>query len=147
MLEDIKKYTEANRQAWNKVMPTHQATQQVSLDRSFATPGYVIQQAPELLNVFKDVGIKDKDIIHLCCNNGSELLSLKNMGAARCVGVDISDLAVIEAQQRADKYNINCQFLRSDIYELPESLAGSFDIVHISAGGIGWLPDLIRFYQ
>ncbi|MCP4322911.1 MAG: class I SAM-dependent methyltransferase [Alteromonadales bacterium] len=147
MLNDIKKYTEANRQAWNKVMPAHQSAQQATLDRSFANPGYVIQEAPELLNAFKDVGIKDKDIIHLCCNNGSELLSLRNMGAGRCVGVDISDIAIIEAQQRADLFDINCQFVRSDIYELPESLMNSFDIVHISAGGIGWLPDLNQFYK
>ncbi len=147
MTEDIKKYTEANRDAWNEVASKHQAVTKEDLDNCFSKPGYIIQEDEELLTVFDEINIKGKDIIHLCCNNGSELLSLKNMGAGRCVGIDISDEVTAEANERAQKSNIHCQFIRSDIYDIPEDLYDSFDIVHITAGGIGWLPELKQFYE
>ncbi|HJO91787.1 MAG TPA: class I SAM-dependent methyltransferase [Victivallales bacterium] len=147
MIEDIKKYTNANREAWNQVMPKHQAAAKTNLDKKFSKKGFTYQKAEELLEVFKRIDVKNKDIIHLCCNNGSELLSLKNMGAARCIGIDISDEAVREANNRARMCDIDCQFVRSDIYDIPENLYNSFDIVHITSGGIGWIPDLNLFYQ
>jgi ubiquinone/menaquinone biosynthesis C-methylase UbiE len=88
----------------------------------------------EILQVIKDIEIEGKDIIHLCCNNGSELLSLKNMGAGRCVGVDISDEAIIEAKERAHKCHIDCEFIRSDVYDLSDELFHSFDIAMMTAG-------------
>jgi ubiquinone/menaquinone biosynthesis C-methylase UbiE len=58
------------------------------------------------------------------------------MGAGRCVGIDISDEAVIEANERARKCNIDCQFIRSDVYDISKTLYNSFDVVHITAKGI-----------
>lgn len=147
MIEDIKKYTEVNREAWNEVMPKHQAAAKEKLDKYFSQPGYIDQEEEEFLTVLNKIDIKNKDVIHLCCNNGTELLSLKNMGARKCIGIDISDEAVIEANDRAQKCNIDCQFIRSDVYDISEDLYDSFDIVHITSGGIGWIPDLNRFYE
>jgi len=147
MFEDIKKYTEMNRVAWNQVMPKHQAVKKEELDKCFSQPGYIDQEEEEFFTVLNQIDIKNKDIIHLCCNNGTELLSLKNMGAGKCVGIDISDEAVLEANDRAQKCNIDCQFIRLDLYDLSEDLYNSFDIVHVTAGGVGWMPDLNRFYE
>ncbi len=147
MIENIKKYTEANREAWNEVMPKHQAAAKEELDKWFSQPGYIDHEDEELLSVFKKIDIQGKDIVHLCCNNGTELLSLKNMGAGRCVGIDISDEAIMEANERAKKCHIDCQFIRSDVYDISEILYNSFDIVHITSGGIGWIPDLNRFFK
>jgi len=147
MIENIKKYTEANRVAWNQVMPKHQAVEKEELDKYFSQPGYIDQEEEEFLAVLNKIDIRNKDVIHLCCNNGTELLSLKNMGAGRCVGVDISDEAIIEATERSQKCNIDCEFIRSDVYDISEALYDSFDIVHITAGGIGWIPDLILLFQ
>jgi len=146
-MHDIKFYTESNRAAWNEVMPKHQAAAKDDLDRRFAQPGYIHQTEPELLDAFEKIQIKGKDILHLCCNNGRELLSLKNMGAGRCVGVDISDEAIAEANERAQKCGIDCEFIRADVYELPDDLANSFDVVHVTAGCFGWIPDLNRFFR
>jgi SAM-dependent methyltransferase len=147
MTDDIKKYTNANREAWNEVMPKHQAVAKADLDKKFSQPSYIYQKDEELLDIFNKIDIKGKDIIHLCCNNGSELLSLKNMGADRCVGIDISDKAILEANNRALNCNIDCKFIRSDVYDIPNNLYNSFDIVHITSGGIGWIPDLNLFYK
>jgi flagellin-specific chaperone FliS len=40
-MNDIKHYTEANRAAWDEVMPKHQTARKERLDRLFAQPGYI----------------------------------------------------------------------------------------------------------
>jgi ubiquinone/menaquinone biosynthesis C-methylase UbiE len=74
-------------------------------------------------------------------------MSLKNLGAGECVGFDISDVAIKEATDRARKFGISCQFVQSDIYDIPEKYHGAFDIVYISVGTLGWIPDLKQFFK
>ena len=127
-------------------MPRHQAAAKKDLDNAFAKPGFIIQKDRQLIDLLSRIDMKGKDVIHLCCNNGIELLSIKNMGANRCVGVDISDLAIEEASNRAAESKIGCEYICSDVYEIPEEYYHSFDVVHITAGCIGWMPDLGRFF-
>jgi len=145
--EDIKFYTSKNREAWNEVMPKHQAATKEEYDKLFSSPGYVCFTNSNSLKIIEKINVKNKDIIHLCCNNGVELMSLKNMGANRCVGIDISDVAITEANQRAEKCRIDCDFICSDVYDISEELNNSFDIVFISSGCIGWIPDLKKFFN
>ncbi len=147
MEKDIKFYTNQNREAWNEVMPKHQAAAKEKLDQLFSNPGYVCIEDENFLQVLKKIDVEGKDIIHLCCNNGIELLSLKSMGANRCVGIDICDEAIAEAQERAKKCKTDCEFIRSDVYDISEELYNSFDIVQLTAGCIGWIPDLKEFFK
>ena len=144
---DIKQYTNANKAAWNEVMPKHQKARKQELDTLFAQPGFIEQTDQELLRIFDQIKISDKDVIHLACNNGTELLSIKNMGARRCVGVDISECAIEEATERAKNSHIDCEFICSDVYELPKAYYNSFDVVHTTAGCIGWMPDINLFFN
>ena len=144
---EIKDYTSANREAWNEVMPKHQAFAKEKLDELFSQSGYIIQNNVELLKIFKDLPIVGKDLIHLCCNNGSELLSIKNMGANRCVGIDICDEAIAEAKNRAKLCGIECEFVCSDVFEMPKEYNSSFDIVHITSGCLGWIPNVEIFFK
>lgn len=142
----VKDYTEANRKAWNEAMPKHQIVAKADWDQKFMTPGYVKQTGIELEKLH-EIGIVGEDVAHLCCNNGVELLSLKNLGANRCVGFDISDEAIREAQERADRCGIDCHFVQSDVYEIPGEYDQSFTRVYITIGALGWLPDLHPFFQ
>src|SRR6056297_3454033 len=144
---DIKQYTNANKVAWNEVMPKHQKARKQALDKLFAQTGYIEQTDQELLKIFDQIKISDKDVIHLACNNGTELLSIKNMGANRCVGVDISECAIEEAAERAKNSNIDCEFICSDVYDIPKEYFNSFDVVHTTAGCIGWMPDINLFFK
>jgi len=144
---DIKDYTNANRDAWNQVMPLHQNRTKQYLDRFFMTPGAVIQNDPNLLTVLKEIELQNKDVIHLCCNNGIELMSIKNMGAGRCVGIDISKAAITEAEERTRLCKIKCDFVCSDVYEIPSQFNANFDIVMLTAGCLGWMPDLNLFFS
>jgi hypothetical protein len=93
MQATLKKYTEANRDAWNEVMPRHQEAARQRWDDAFMQPGYVCMGDMEV-EMLTQMGVQDRAVAHLCCNNGIELLSLKNLGAGECVGFDISDLAI-----------------------------------------------------
>lgn len=139
-------YTEANRLAWNEAMPRHQIVRKEYWDEQFSTPGYVVQKDPEL-SLLSSLPVAGKDIIQLCCNNGVELLSLKNMGASRCLGVDISDLAIAEAKARAELCYIDAEFLCADVFQLPSSLETQFDLVYITVGALTWLHDLEALFQ
>lgn len=141
MESSLKQYTEGNRAAWNEVMPLHQKAAREKWDLAFMQPGFVCMD-PDEVAAFERVGIKGKAVAHLCCNNGVELLSLKNLGAGECVGFDISDLAIQEAQQRARKSQIDCQYVRTDVYEIGAEYENRFDVIYFSPGALGWLPDL-----
>lgn len=142
---DLKSYTRANREAWNEAMPRHQKANGDKWDKAFSQSGYSVIKEPEL-SLIQDMDIGGQSIAHVCCNNGVELMSLKNMGAGRCVGFDISDAAIEEAKTRAAKFGIDCEFVQTDIYEIPESYHNSFDIVYISIGCLGWMPGIQRFF-
>jgi SAM-dependent methyltransferase len=92
------------------------------------------------------MGIRGRDVAHLCCNNGVELLSLKNLGAGECTGFDICDAAIQEAQQRALLCGIDCRFVRSDVYEIGVEYNARFDRIYITVGCLGWMPDLKLFF-
>lgn len=140
-----RRITESNRAAWNEVMPLHQRSTRDKLDRLFSIPGQVHLDATEV-ELLGRIGLRGKNVAHLCCNNGTELFSLKNLGAAKCVGFDICDLAIQEARERAAASKIDCQFVRTDIYEINPGFENRFDLAYISAGCLGWLPDLHLFF-
>jgi SAM-dependent methyltransferase len=143
---ELKRYTEANRAAWNEVMPYHQRAAKEKWDQLFSQPGYVRLPAVEV-ELLQQVGLIGKSVAHLCCNNGVELMSLKNLGAAECVGFDISDEAIKEATERAAQTGIECRFVRTDVYEIGAEYAKRFDMIYISVGCLGWMPDLGLFLE
>jgi SAM-dependent methyltransferase len=142
---ELKRYTESNRAAWNEVMPYHQHAAREKWDRLFAQPGYVCLPEVEI-ELLRQNGLKGKSVVHLCCNNGVELLSLKNLGAAQCTGFDISDAAIEEATKRAQHCGIDCRFVRTDVYEIGAEYHNHFDLAYMTAGCFGWMPDLPHFF-
>ncbi len=143
----LKEFTTANRASWNEAAGPHAQNIFEKLVFNFQTPGYscLDRVAARLL---QQAGLdKTTSVAHLCCNNGRELLSIKNMGASTCVGFDISDEFIAQANHLKRISDIDCKFVRSDIYDLPPAYYGQFDIVYISVGTLGWMPDLEDFFQ
>ena len=143
---DLKRYTEANRAAWNEVMPLHQRAAKEKWNESFSQPGFVALPEAQI-EMWQKVGIEGKSVVQLCCNNGVDLMSVKNMGAKECVGFDISDVAINEANERSERTQIDCRFIRSNVYEIGDEFSNRFDVAYMSAGGLGWLPDLPLFFE
>jgi len=142
---EIKKYTEANRIAWNEVTPYHQKANRGKLYDSFGKSGYSCLD-PLITAKIKELGIQGKDVAQLACNNGRELISLKNLGGRRCIGFDISDAAIEEARMLAAHAGVECEFVRSDIYEISREFNESFDLIYVSIGALAWMPDLTNFF-
>lgn len=139
-------YTESNRRAWNEVTPMHQEGKQDRFFKAFKTPGYV--SCDHLITgKIREIGVTGKRVAQLCCNDGREALSLKNLGAASVTGFDISDAAISEAVRLSESSGITCEFVRTNIYDISDSYNGRFDFVYISIGVFGWMPDLSAFFR
>ncbi len=141
-------YTNANRIAWNEAAPRHAAHNNAALFEAFKNSDHVTFEGG-ILDALLAVGVEGKTVIQLCCNNGCETLSLRNMGAARCVGIDAADEFLAHGREmigiagaEGEVELINC-----DVYNLPEELKGTFDIVLTTIGVLGWMPDLDKFFQ
>lgn len=137
--------TEANRRAWNSAASRHAAVAYQALREHFSQPGYS-HLTPFEQERLQTIGIAGKDIVQLACNNGRELLSLKNLGAHRCVGFDISDEFIEQARGLARAGSVECDFVRSSIYDISTDYNGSFDLAYITIGVLGWMPDLDAFF-
>jgi SAM-dependent methyltransferase len=141
-------YTAANRDAWNEAAPRHATHNNANLLEAFRNPDYVSFEG-DILETLLRVGVNGKHVIQLGCNNGRETLSLRNMGAARCVGIDVAEdfLAhgrqLIEVAGASDEVELIC----ADVYHLTDELKGSFDIVLSTIGVIGWLPDIVDYFR
>ncbi|GAB6090520.1 class I SAM-dependent methyltransferase [Spirochaeta dissipatitropha] len=142
---DRKFITDSNRQAWDEVMPLHRKAAGKRLDTVFSQPGYSILTERET-ELHARFGLQGAAIAHVACNNGQELMSLKNLGADRCVGFDISTHAIQEAIDRAANCGIPVEFVCTDVYDIDASWNGCFDKVYISVGCLGWMPDLPEFF-
>jgi SAM-dependent methyltransferase len=74
-------------------------------------------------------------------------LSLKNMGAKSITGFDISEAFLEQANRLAGAAGLDAQFICTDAYSIPESFNHCFDLIYISIGTLGWMPDIRRFFQ
>lgn len=90
--------------------------------------------------------VAGKSLLHLQCHFGLDTLSWARQGA-RVTGVDFSEDAIREARTLAAELGLPAQFVQGDVYELPERLDGTFDIVFTSHGVLCWLSDLERWAQ
>ena len=132
-------YLNINKHSWNNRVDAH-----------FKSEFYDVQgfiQGKSSLNEIelRLLGdIKGKSILHLQCHFGQDTISLARLGATT-TGVDLSDKAIMQANELAQQTNAAANFICCDIYDLPNHLNQQFDIVFTSYGTIGWLPDLNKW--
>jgi len=141
-------YTRANRIAWNEAASRHAAQNNARLLKAFENPDYVHFEG-EILDTLSRIDVVGKSVIQICCNNGAETLSLRNMGASRCVGVDAAEEFLAHGRQMIERAGAEDQveLIQCDVYDLPRELYGSFDIVLTTIGVLSWMPDLEAFFQ
>ncbi|MBU1701302.1 MAG: class I SAM-dependent methyltransferase [Candidatus Eisenbacteria bacterium] len=139
-------YTAFNRKAWNQAEPIHRKQNFERLLQDFKKAGYnqLDKTATELLQA---IGLAGKSVAQVCCNNGRELLSVKNLGAKRCTGFDISERFIAQARELADAGGIDCEFVSCDAYHVPSQYNESFDLVFCTVGTLGWMPELDKFFD
>ena len=83
MAMDRQRIIAANREAWNASAPHHLGSERHRrLLEGFSKPGFSCLDAL-LEERLTALGVEGKDVAHLCCNNGCEILSVKNLGARK----------------------------------------------------------------
>jgi 2-polyprenyl-3-methyl-5-hydroxy-6-metoxy-1,4-benzoquinol methylase len=137
----MKNYQSTNRDAWNKRIAAHLASDFYDLEGWKAGETSLNDIELDLLG-----DVKGKSILHLQCHFGQDSLSLARMGA-KVVGVDLSDEGVKTAQQLNQELGLNAEFVVSDVLELIGKVDQKFDMVFTSYGTIGWLPDLNKWAE
>ena len=142
-----REFTNANREAWDEAAPIHARINQAKLLEAFAKPGYSTLDQ-HCLDRLEKIGFQGKSVVQLCCNNGRELLSLKNLGAGQCVGVDTSADFIEQARELAKvSGHEDVDFVTADVYEVPADKTGPYDIVMCTIGVLGWMPNLEGFFD
>jgi SAM-dependent methyltransferase len=138
-------YAERNREAWNQVTPIHQQHTKINLQEAVQAEDYSDLDEVEMA-ILQRVGLQQKRVAHLCCNNGRELISLLKLGAAWGVGFDIADEAIKEATLLGTLSKTNCEFVRANAYEIDSIYFNQFDLVFTTIGALCWFDDLERFF-
>ncbi|MDJ0934873.1 MAG: class I SAM-dependent methyltransferase [Kiloniellales bacterium] len=144
MIKDSRDYVAANRAAWDEVAPVHARRNHEQLLAAFRQPGYSCLEPVET-ELLCEIGIEGRDVAQLCCNNGREILSVKNLGAGRCVGFDFSARFLEQARALAAAGGIACDFLETEISQVPQDYDAAFDLVLVTIGVLNWMPDLEAF--
>lgn len=136
MVEKLKKYFDVNRTTWDQKVRIH------SKSEFYDVEGF--KKGKTSLNSYEleEIGnVKGKSLLHLQCHFGQDTLSFSRMGA-KCTGIDLSKKGVEEAKRLNEELGLDATFIESNLYDVPENVAGTFDIVFTSYGVVGWLPDL-----
>ena len=139
-------YIRANRDMWNQTAEVYEAEGFAALLEAVRQSDFSTFDAVEQ-RVFAAIDLSGKHVIQLGCNNGRELISVRRAGAARCVGVDVSEKILKQAQQLAEASGQEITFIRSSLYDLDRELEDALDVVYVSIGVLGWLPDLPGFFS
>ena len=141
---------ESNRAAWNQAAAYHQKAFDHALHVGFQDPEFSVfrRKRDYIVNEkLSQIDFSGKTIAHIPCNNGRELLSLMRLGAAEGVGFDISDAAILEAQELAVIAKANARFVRANALEIDATYNGYFDFIYISQGSLQWFPDLNDYFH
>lgn len=138
---DHQPFIDENRALWNEWTDVHVAGEFYDRDAFVRDPSDIRLRPEEMEELGEVTG---KSLLHLQCHFGLDTLSWARLGAD-VTGADFSERGIEEARRLARDCGIDATFVLSDIYELPDNLQGSFDIVYTGVGALPWLPDIGRW--
>ena len=135
--EAVQGQFEANRKRWDEWAEIHMRG-----SPTYPVEAFKAGEAGWEPNLPDDIGsVRGKSILYLQCHFGMDTLMWARQGA--CVtGADFSETAIRGARALNAELGMNAEFVRSNIYDLPDALTGDFDIVLTYYGIICWGPDL-----
>lgn len=137
-------YNDLSREAWNEAAPIHWKATHRLLEKVKNPARRDIHEVQ--INELQRIGIAGASIAQLNCNNGRELITIKRLGAGRCVGFDISEQFVKQARQLNEAAELDCEFVCADAYKISEVYEGQFDAVVVTAGALCFMPDLKGYF-
>ena len=138
-------YTRATIASWDEAAPIHGEINR-HLDEAVRQPDFN-NLNPEFQARLQAIGLAGRSCVQVCCNNGIDLISARNLGAGRCLGIDGSTAFIAQATGYGEAAGLgDIEFLASDVYDLDAGQAGEFDIAMVTVGVVNWMPDLDGFF-
>ncbi|WP_394204341.1 class I SAM-dependent methyltransferase [Shewanella waksmanii] len=131
-------YLALNQAAWNERTKTHVGS------KFYDVPGFLAGNSSLNEIELSALDVQGKSLLHLQCHFGLDTLSWARNGA-EVTGIDLSPVAIKQAQQLAQQTEISAQFACCDVYSTADVLQRQFDLVYTSYGAICWLPDLDKW--
>ncbi len=132
-------YIRSNQRLWDRWTELHISSEFYDVE-SFKQG----RNALDPIEIAELPDVMGKSLLHLQCHFGQDTLSWARLGAT-VTGTDFSPEAINYARTLAAEIGIDARFVCADLYDLPEALHGTFDIVYTGGGAISWLPDLRRW--
>jgi SAM-dependent methyltransferase len=142
----ISEFTAANKLTWEASAHLHGEGENWETLVSDATKPNFSTLDECITRTLKDLNITGRSAVQVGCNNGRELLSLAAFGALPSLGIDQSPAFLAQGAYLAQISGHSPRFLEADIYNLPDDV-GRYDLVFITIGVLGWMPDLSRFFE
>lgn len=131
----------SNKEAWEEAFENRHAGWCGDMAERLAN-----EELPYLNESFKQalrsLDLRGKTIGQFCCNNGREILSAMQLGAAKGVGFDIAENMIAFAREAAEAAGIPCEFRACNILKIGPEYDETFDLVFFTVGAITWFQDL-----
>lgn len=141
---EIRRRHEANRAAWNEGAGEYTKDLEKSIE--FIKAGKSNLHPVERQNL-GDLSEWCHTAIHLQCASGQDTLSLAVEGVKQVVGVDISDVHIVNARKLSDATGIDARWYRCDVFDTPAELDGTADLVYTGRGAICWIQNLEKWAE
>lgn len=141
-------YIKTNKAAWEEVFD-NRANNYGENNHETLKSGKFAFFDSDLKDEIAGMDFKGKNVAQFCCNNGRELLSLVlDSGAASGTGFDIAENILAQAVETAEKAGItNCEFISTNILEIPDSYHNKFDFILFTIGALCWFQDLTALFK
>jgi SAM-dependent methyltransferase len=139
-MDDRRASLEENREHWEELAARHPDTEFYDVAGFLAGETSLLPLEREEFGPLVGEGVS---LLHLQCHFGLDTLSWAREGCD-VVGVDFAGTAIETARELAVEAGLDehAEFVRADVYDVPEVLDRTFDAVFTSYGVLPWLPDL-----
>jgi len=130
------KWLELNKASWNERAPIHVRSPMYDVEGFKAGRNSLVHGELEAVG-----DVAGKELVHLQCHFGLDTLSWAR-GGAKVTGLDFSEPAIQAARDIAKEIDVEAEFVVANLYDAPEVLGRTYDIVYSGIGAICWLPDI-----
>lgn len=138
----LDEYRRANLSNWDDRVPIHWDSPVYDTAGFIAEPGRLSEEV-----VFDAPGVGSvagRRLLHLQCHMGKDTLSWARLGA-EVTGLDFSPAAIAAARRLSSESGTPGRFLVAELYDAPQVLPETFDVVYTGVGALNWLPDIARW--
>jgi SAM-dependent methyltransferase len=129
-----------NKANWDDRAKVHVGSEMYRMDE-YATDPTAISDIVQF-DVERFGSLEGLSVAHLQCHVGTDTISLERLGAKSVVGLDFSPIEIAEARKMIERAGASTRFVEASVYDAPQAIGHTVDLVYTSIGTICWLHDL-----